>query len=342
MADFSKKQLSVAAQSSPTIRKLEDMAHDLLGASLTVLMRRKDRVVRLNLGGGTAELPTFCKLMRRSPGGQRHCQTCRLLVTLAVRLRGLTEHTCHGGTAVLATAVPATLEQAADSLIVSSCAFASEDRDRGWKAASRHAEDIAVDKAALREAYYELPVLSESSRNVMSSIIDLTASAISELDQYAHWMQRDSDGSHPKQTTSDGQTLDDSLSGILALSRDQSFGGVDRKSGSALTDLVMAMVCRDPALPFSVATVARAAHMTPNHFSMVFRRHSGVTFTAFLTEQRLNFARKQLSDLSLSVSEVSYRCGFQDTNYFSRRFKQVTGLSPRQWREQQTGDVAQS
>ena len=93
-------------------------------------------------------------------------------------------------------------------------------------------------------------------------------------------------------------------------------------------DVVRAVVAHNPALPFTAATVARAARLSPNHFSSLFRKHSGETFSDFLTSQRVRLARDLLSDLTLSVNEVASRAGFQDAGYFSKRFKRTTGLSP--------------
>jgi two-component system response regulator YesN len=94
----------------------------------------------------------------------------------------------------------------------------------------------------------------------------------------------------------------------------------------------MAMVSRDPGLPFSVANISRAARITPNYFSMLFRKHAGQTFVSFLNEKRMELAKKHLQDLRLSVAEVADLAGFSDAGYFGRRFKQATGRTPEGWR----------
>jgi two-component system response regulator YesN len=86
-------------------------------------------------------------------------------------------------------------------------------------------------------------------------------------------------------------------------------------------------------MPFSVKDIARSAHMSPNHFSMLFRRHTGRNFMTYLLEERLALAEELLRDLALGIKTVADRAGFDDPGYFTRRFKQKTGLTPREWRE---------
>lgn len=74
------------------------------------------------------------------------------------------------------------------------------------------------------------------------------------------------------------------------------------------------------ALSVSVATLSRA-----------FERYSGYTFNEYLTEVRLEAARKLLHD-GCRVSEAATRCGFADAGYFARVFKKVHGISPGKYR----------
>jgi two-component system response regulator YesN len=96
------------------------------------------------------------------------------------------------------------------------------------------------------------------------------------------------------------------------------------------------MVSQRPDLPYSVVDIAAAARITPNHFSMLFRNYKGQSFLEFVTQVRIEKAKELLGNLTLNINEVAARVGYTDPGYFTRRFRQVTGMSPRKWREQLT------
>ena len=91
---------------------------------------------------------------------------------------------------------------------------------------------------------------------------------------------------------------------------------------------------RDPEL--SVATVALAMKLSPDHLSRLFRGEA-VPLSRLIWQQRLDACRRELADPRLaerSVSEVAYSWGFNDAAHFSRSFREHFGVSPRDWRQQ--------
>jgi len=99
-----------------------------------------------------------------------------------------------------------------------------------------------------------------------------------------------------------------------------------------LIDVVCELVNRQPSEPFTVSSIAAAARVTPNHFSTLFRRHTKQRFTEFLADKRMDLAQEYLRDLTLNVSQVARKAGFEDPGYFARRFRKKMGISPRDWR----------
>jgi hypothetical protein len=65
-----------------------------------------------------------------------------------------------------------------------------------------------------------------------------------------------------------------------------------------------------------------------------FHARLGGTPGRFLTELRIRLARELMETYGdrLSLAQVAEQCGFNDYAYFSRKFRQVTGLSPREWK----------
>lgn len=83
----------------------------------------------------------------------------------------------------------------------------------------------------------------------------------------------------------------------------------------------------------SLAALARHAGMSISRFSCVFREALGSSPLEYVAETRMREARQRLRAPGLSIAEVAYAVGFQDSNYFSRSFKQHNGVSPREFRD---------
>ena len=72
--------------------------------------------------------------------------------------------------------------------------------------------------------------------------------------------------------------------------------------------------------------------MAPSAFSRFFRQHTGRTVMDYLIDVRLGNAARMLVDTSQSISEISFRCGFNNLSNFNRIFKAKRGYTPRDFR----------
>lgn len=82
-------------------------------------------------------------------------------------------------------------------------------------------------------------------------------------------------------------------------------------------------------------TILRKSGYAEDYIRSEFKKVTGKTPTMFLTEIRIKQAC-YLMDIYknvLSLSEIAERCGYTDYVYFSRRFKQIMGVSPRKYIE---------
>ncbi|MFC5469289.1 helix-turn-helix domain-containing protein [Cohnella suwonensis] len=74
--------------------------------------------------------------------------------------------------------------------------------------------------------------------------------------------------------------------------------------------------------------LAERAGMSEGHYTVLFKKHTGMTMTAYLRKLRIEKASIMLRQTRLSAKEVAQRTGFSDYFHFSRVFKQEEGLSP--------------
>ena len=80
----------------------------------------------------------------------------------------------------------------------------------------------------------------------------------------------------------------------------------------------------------SLYQTAESVGVSPEHLSRTFKKQTGFGFSEYLTLIRLQKAKNMLSnEPGKSVNEVAFTCGFNDSNYFSYKFKKTYGVTPR-------------
>lgn len=83
--------------------------------------------------------------------------------------------------------------------------------------------------------------------------------------------------------------------------------------------------------PVALTDTARYCAVSPEHLSRVFKKETGFGFNEYLNLYRLKKAESLLrSGEAGSVSRVALQCGFSDSNYFSKMYKNAYGISPSQ------------
>jgi AraC-like DNA-binding protein len=95
---------------------------------------------------------------------------------------------------------------------------------------------------------------------------------------------------------------------------------------------------RDYALPLTVADLARAALMSPAHFSRRFRAAYGETPYTYLMTRRIERAQALLRQ-GTSVTETCLAVGCTSLGSFSSRFTEVVGETPSQYRARDHRDA---
>ncbi len=77
---------------------------------------------------------------------------------------------------------------------------------------------------------------------------------------------------------------------------------------------------------------AEVMNITPEYLSMLFKREMGMNFSVFLKEFRISHAKRLLKGTDLKIYEVAQECGYSNSNYFTKVFKEITGISPAEYR----------
>jgi AraC-like DNA-binding protein len=95
---------------------------------------------------------------------------------------------------------------------------------------------------------------------------------------------------------------------------------------------------RNHAEPLDVPTMARAALMSPAHFSRKFRAAYGETPYAYLMTRRIERAKAALRQ-GMSVTDACFAVGCTSLGSFSSRFTEIVGETPSQYRARDHRDL---
>jgi len=91
---------------------------------------------------------------------------------------------------------------------------------------------------------------------------------------------------------------------------------------------------RDYARPLDVPALARIAHVSPAHFTRVFRATFGETPHRYLQRRRVERAMFLLRETERSVTDIAFAVGFTSPGTFSRTFRDIVGRPPRAYRKE--------
>ncbi len=83
----------------------------------------------------------------------------------------------------------------------------------------------------------------------------------------------------------------------------------------------------------SVSFLANQCGLSETHYSVLFKRQTGMNFVSYINNLRLNHACDLLTkDPLKKLSEIAEECGFRSQTYFNTMFKRHTGLTPSEFR----------
>ncbi len=83
----------------------------------------------------------------------------------------------------------------------------------------------------------------------------------------------------------------------------------------------------------TLAKIAETAGMSPKYFCSYFKKYTGTTAVTYLTTLRIRRAKELLRG-GASVLESAFSCGFENTSFFIKKFKEATGKTPGQYKKE--------
>jgi transcriptional regulator GlxA family with amidase domain len=92
-------------------------------------------------------------------------------------------------------------------------------------------------------------------------------------------------------------------------------------------------IAQNPSRDWSVADLARAAHVSQRHLSRLFSEHAGTTVLEYQQSLRVASAQRLLSQSGFTIERVAEESGFASVRDFRRVWRRYHDVSPGQYRD---------
>jgi AraC-like DNA-binding protein len=109
---------------------------------------------------------------------------------------------------------------------------------------------------------------------------------------------------------------------------------INNKTESDRMNKIYRYIMKNFRNKISLEVIADLINMTPSSFSRYFKSRVNKSFSDFLKELRIDYARKLLNEDKISINSVSYDSGYTTLSNFNKQFKEVTGKTPLQYRNE--------
>lgn len=107
--------------------------------------------------------------------------------------------------------------------------------------------------------------------------------------------------------------------------------GCDRSIDNQAVKACIAYLNSHYAEKITLGTLAQAVHLHPNYLCNLFKDYTGQTIFQMLMHIRLEQAANMLQNTDCTVCHAASQCGFDSLSFFSRKFAQIIGMSPKSY-----------
>ena len=99
-----------------------------------------------------------------------------------------------------------------------------------------------------------------------------------------------------------------------------------------VTEIIRDYIRENYMYDLSVQDLADKMNYSEPYFCRLFKQSFGQNFTAYLTEYRVSMAKKMLEEPTVNIKDIGKSVGYEDSNYFTKVFRRITGQSPTEYR----------
>lgn len=103
-------------------------------------------------------------------------------------------------------------------------------------------------------------------------------------------------------------------------------------ASAASLDLMRAFIEENIARDIGLAEIAACCGLGSRHANRIFRKGCGVSLGRYVSQRRMELARRRLEEGGGQIKDIAIDLGYTDVSYFDRVFKRTFGMTPKECR----------
>lgn len=112
------------------------------------------------------------------------------------------------------------------------------------------------------------------------------------------------------------------------------------KPFSQMVQKIVDIVQEESQQDLNLSVLAEELHINVVYLGQLFKKETQSSFSQYLNQIRIRKAQQLLLHTEKNIAEIAEEIGYNNTNYFSKMFKKLNGLTPKEFREKYAGDYA--
>jgi AraC-like DNA-binding protein len=118
----------------------------------------------------------------------------------------------------------------------------------------------------------------------------------------------------------------------LPANQKQGFNNLNNKSDSRIHDAI-AYIYNNMSSPVTVTDLAQVCHLTTSHFTKLFKAETNENPKDYIRNVKINHAKSLMYSTDKQINQIARAVGIEDPFYFARAFKQLTSLTPSDYKK---------
>lgn len=103
-----------------------------------------------------------------------------------------------------------------------------------------------------------------------------------------------------------------------------------------MIDSALLYISQNYLTKLSLSEIAKALNVSPYYLSRMFSQRIGTRIDQHINELRINYADHLLEYSGKNITQIAFECGFDTIRTFNRAYKQIKGITPREFKEKST------